>query len=480
MKFTTRTFVFSVVLLMTALLSVGTFAAVQPSSQSAGRGSEISLADLLNPDDVMLRKPSTPSVQQVRREAEEKAVAEKARREAEEKAAAEKARREAAEKAAAEQARREAAEKASAEQARKDAEARAAAAEQARRDAEARAAAAEKARVAIEEKAAAEKARKEAEEKAASEQARKDAEARAAAAEQARKEAEEKAAAAEQARKKAEAKAAAEEQARKEAEEKIAAEKARQEAEARAAADRARKEAEEKAAAEKARKEAEEKAAAEEKARREAEEKAAAEQERKEAEARAAAEKARREAEAKTPKLVPPPAQGNAAGKEGQDAGKVAQKKQKQKKQSGRDAVITAERTDYDRKEGVILFDRNVYVDDEQYQLHADRLFLFMDGTNDLKRLVALGNVAITNEEKNASCSRAVYVKKLSKIVMYGSDTAPARLYQGGKKASTVVGERITFWLNSEQVEIEKPVVTVPGGSFKGGDGKDFLKNLKQ
>ena len=71
MKFTTRTFVFSVVLLMTALLSVGTFAAVQPSSQSAGRGSEISLADLLNPDDVMLRKPSTPSVQQVRREAEE-------------------------------------------------------------------------------------------------------------------------------------------------------------------------------------------------------------------------------------------------------------------------------------------------------------------------------------------------------------------------------------------------------------------------
>ena len=177
---------------------------------------------------------------------------------------------------------------------------------------------------------------------------------------------------------------------------------------------------------------------------------------------------------------MPPPARGADAGTDGQNAGKAAQKKQKQKKQSGRDAVITAERTDYDRKEGVILFDRNVYVDDEQYQLHADRLFLFMDGTNDLKRLVALGNVAITNEEKNASCARAVYVKKLSKIVMYGSDTAPARLYQGGKKASTVVGERITFWLNSEQVEIEKPVVTVPGGSFKGGDGKDFLKNLKQ
>ena len=427
MKFTTRTFVASVVFLTTALLSVVASAATQPSRQSSGQQSGISLADLLNPDDVMLRKPSVPSVQQSRKAAEEKAAAEKARREAAEKEAAAKARSEAEEKAAA-------------EKARKEAEARATAAERARREAEARAAAAEKARIAIEEKAAAEKARKEAEERAAAEQARKEAEARAAAAEQARKEAEEKAAAAEQARKKAEAKAAAEEKARREAEEKAAAEQARQEAEARAAADRARKEAE----------------------------------------AKAAAEKARKEAEAKTPKLVPPPARGADAGKDGQNAGNTAQKKQKQKKQSGRDAVITAERTDYDRKEGVILFDRNVYVDDEQYQLHADRLFLFMDGTNDLKRLVALGNVAITNEEKNASCSRAVYVKKLSKIVMYGSDAAPARLYQGGKKASTVVGERITFWLNSEQVEIEKPVVTVPGGSFKGGDGKDFLKNIKQ
>ena len=66
-------------------------------------------------------------------------------------------------------------------------------------------------------------------------------------------------------------------------------------------------------------------------------------------------------------------------------------------------------------------------------------------------------------------------------IVMYGEDSAPARLYQGGKKGSTVQGERITFWLNSEQVEIEKPIVTVPGGSFgRGGEGKDFFKNLKK
>jgi lipopolysaccharide transport protein LptA len=239
-----------------------------------------------------------------------------------------------------------------------------------------------------------------------------------------------------------------------------AAEKARKEAEAKAKA-----EAEAKARAEA---EAEAKRRAEEAARKEAEAKAAAE----------AAAKAKAEAEAKAKAEAEAKAQAEA--QESKDEKPKAKAAKNKKKPAGRDAIITAERTDYDRKEGVILFDRNVYVDDEQYQLHADRLFLFLDGTNDLKRLVALGNVAITNEEKNASCSRAVYVKKSSKIVMYGEAGEPARLYQGGSKGSTVRGERITFWLNSEQVEIEKPVVTVPGGSFRSGDGKDLFKNMKK
>ena len=263
-----------------------------------------------------------------------------------------------------------------------------------------------------------------------------------------------------------------------------AAAKAKAEAEAKARAEaeaRARAEAEAQAKAEaaaKAEAEARARAEAEAQAKAEAAAKAKAEEE---ARAKAESEEAARKA-AQKKKLVPPPgSQPDVLETTGASSktDKAAKNKDK-KKQPGRDAVITAERTDYDRKEGVILFDRNVHVDDEQYQLHADRLFLFLDGTNDLKRLVALGNVAITNEEKNASCARAVYVKKSSKIVMYGEDGSPAQLYQGGKKGSTVRGERITFWLNSEQVEIEKPVVTVPGGSFRSGDGKDLFKNIKK
>ena len=159
------------------------------------------------------------------------------------------------------------------------------------------------------------------------------------------------------------------------------------------------------------------------------------------------------------------------------DEKKDAKKKKKEKadKQPERDAIITADRTDYDRKEGVVLFDRNVHVDDTQYQMHADRLFLFLEGTNDLKRLVAIGHVAITNEDKRAYCARATFNKKLGRVVMYSSDEITAELREEGKKGSDVRGEKITFWLDSEQVEVENPVITMPGGIGGQGNMKKLI-----
>ena len=148
------------------------------------------------------------------------------------------------------------------------------------------------------------------------------------------------------------------------------------------------------------------------------------------------------------------------------------------KELTGRPAVITADRTDYDRKEGIILFDRNVYVDDEQYQMHAERLFVFLDGTNDMKRLVALGNVAITNEDKSAWCAKAVYTKAASRIVMYGDERNPAWLRDAGGRpgdASEVRGLRITYWIDSGLATVEKSVITLPG--LKGTNNPKDLFN---
>lgn len=305
----------------------------------------------------------------------------------------------------------------------------------------------------------------------------------------------------------AKAKAEAEQRAKAEAERKAAAERAAQEAAEKAKAEAARKareEAERKAAAEKAAAERRAKEEAERKARAEAERKAAAEKAAKEAELKrlreqVAAEKAAREqaeekavrAEKRAAYLANPDPDERPAPKKlvARDPGKdvteapaaSAQKagaRKAKKELTGRPAVITADRTDYDRKEGVILFDRNVAVDDEQYQMHAERLFVFLDGTNDMKRLVALGNVAITNEDKSAWCAKAVYTKAASRIVMYGDERNPAWLRDAGGRpgdASEVRGLRITYWIDSGLATVEKSVITLPG--LKGTNNPKDLFN---
>ncbi len=137
---------------------------------------------------------------------------------------------------------------------------------------------------------------------------------------------------------------------------------------------------------------------------------------------------------------------------------------------------ITSERATYDRKEGVIVFDENVFVDDPEYKMHADQVYVFLDGTNELKRVVALGNVALTNELVTAekkelrvgTCAKATYSKAISKLVMYGDESAPASLSTVGKESGELTGRKITFWLDSEQVEVEKSTITIDASSANG------------
>ena len=305
---------------------------------------------------------------------------------------------------------------------------------------------------------------------------------------------------------KAEAEQKAKAAAEKAASEKAAAEKAasarkaKEEAARRAQAEKAAaaKAQAEKAAAEKA--EAERRAKAEA-AAREAELKRLREQVATEKAAREQAEEKAARAEKRAAYLANPDPDERPAPKKRLEAATPAQDvtetpvvavqkagaRKEKKALTGRAAVITADRTDYDRKEGVILFDRNVFVDDEQYQMHAERLFVFLDGTNDMKRLVALGNVAITNEDKSAWCTKAVYTKAASRIVMYGDAQHPAWLRDAGGKsgdASEVRGLRITYWIDSGLATVEKSVITLPG--LKGTNSpKDLFnpggaKNSKQ
>lgn len=141
-----------------------------------------------------------------------------------------------------------------------------------------------------------------------------------------------------------------------------------------------------------------------------------------------------------------------------------------------RSVKITSERTDYDRREGVIMFDKDVFVDDDEYKMHSDQLYVFLDGTNELKRIVAIGNVSITNETRVGSCAKAAYTKSVGKVVMYGdADGTRAKLADYGKRKSEVEGRKITFWIDSEQVEVEGSTVTLDAGGYGGKEGAKKL-----
>ena len=185
-------------------------------------------------------------------------------------------------------------------------------------------------------------------------------------------------------------------------------------------------------------------------------------------------------------------------------------KKTKEKKLTGRPAKITSDTTVYNRKEGIASFEGHVHVDDEQYQMHADRVFLFFDidkdsnstnavrrskgtndvhrvakGTNDVhkaakgtgdmrraagdvRRIVAIGHVAMTNDAHRAYGAKATYSKKNGLVVLYSGDGITAEVRDESKAQPQIVrGKRIRFWIDSEQVEVDEADLT--GAAPSGG-----------
>ena len=142
-----------------------------------------------------------------------------------------------------------------------------------------------------------------------------------------------------------------------------------------------------------------------------------------------------------------------------------------------RTVKVTSDRATYLRKDGVIAFEGNVCVDDIEFKMHAREVNLFLEGTNDLKRVVAIGDVVVTNGVRNGSCAKATYNKALSKVVLYGDPKTGvmAVLRDEGKRRSKVEGRKITFWVDTEQVEVDGSTVTVDAG---GLDAKGGAKSL--
>lgn len=131
-------------------------------------------------------------------------------------------------------------------------------------------------------------------------------------------------------------------------------------------------------------------------------------------------------------------------------------------KEELKSARIRAKRTDLDREDGVVMFEDDVFVEySTDYTMNADRLYVIFKGTNALSRIVASGGVTLTNDTRYGSCEMAVFRNLERRIEMYGKDGVPAKLVERGGDRSSVAGRKITFWIDTEQVSVDDPEITL-------------------
>ena len=126
--------------------------------------------------------------------------------------------------------------------------------------------------------------------------------------------------------------------------------------------------------------------------------------------------------------------------------------------------TITSERCDFDREHSVVMFEGKALVNySNNYFIGADRLFAFFALSNELDRIIASGDVVISNDTRLGRCESAVFKRRLGEIEMYGgAEGSLARLAELG--SDEIAGRRIKFWVDSEQVEIGGSELTFEKG----------------
>ena len=126
-----------------------------------------------------------------------------------------------------------------------------------------------------------------------------------------------------------------------------------------------------------------------------------------------------------------------------------AAKPEEPAKQKSKKTDITAKRMEYDYAESTIFFEEDVHVVDEEYTLDADRIIVFLEGTNEVRQIRAIGHVFIVSGDRTGRCPEAVYTRKNGEIVMSGPNDTAVQLTS---KDDQIWGRKITIWLDSQRM----------------------------
>ena len=101
----------------------------------------------------------------------------------------------------------------------------------------------------------------------------------------------------------------------------------------------------------------------------------------------------------------------------------------------------------------------------ENLVMTADRVLVFLVNTNQIKRIIALGNVVISQTDRQATCDKAVYEKGTEQVTLTG---APV-LTRG---ADRVTGSEIVVFMNDQRVVVKNGRMVISPETMKNRDVK--------
>lgn len=113
--------------------------------------------------------------------------------------------------------------------------------------------------------------------------------------------------------------------------------------------------------------------------------------------------------------------------------------------------IITSDKLEFDYKEFIALFDGHVVVKDPEFTLKADRMLVFFENTNSVKRVDAVGNVDLKSGDMTAVCGKATYTRDNGQVRIQADPIVT-------KGENRITGEVMSIWLKEERVVVENAV----------------------
>lgn len=131
---------------------------------------------------------------------------------------------------------------------------------------------------------------------------------------------------------------------------------------------------------------------------------------------------------------------------------------------AGASPTVTARWSCADKGEGFAYYSGDVCVADESCEIRAPRAYVYMEGTNELRRVVAFGGVAVTNGARRAYGDALSYFRDTGVVVLSAGAGRMAEVFDGtGGRQSPVRGRKVRFRTQAGQAEVLESEATVPG-----------------